>query len=134
MLNNKKVSEPKYTHKIYTCFDKVSKKYRGLFYHNTDEEMIRTSLPTILYDYPLRDIEIYRIGQFNENTGELVYLKPKLINTNCYTFPHSRLSCEGDDLSLSEIDKGIKENKNQIISKLSENKSENKSESEVKEA
>lgn len=123
-------SVPKYTHKIYTCFDKVSKKYRGLFYHNTDEEMIRTSLPTILYDYPLRDIEIYRIGQFNEDTGEIVYLKAKLIPTDCYTFPHSRLSCTGDNLKLSELDNGIKENKNKIISELSENKSEE----EVKEA
>lgn len=127
-------SEPKYTHNIYTCYDKVSKKYRGIFYHANDEEMIRNSLPTILYDLPLRDIEIYRIGKFNEDNGEFVYLKKVQIPTDCYTFPHSRLSCTGDDLSLSELDNGIKENKNQIISKLSENNSENKSESEVKEA
>lgn len=123
-------SAPQYTHNIYTCYDKVSKKYRGIFYHNNDEEMIRTSLPTILYDLPLRDIEIYKIGKFNEDTGSLVYLKHVQIPTDCYTFPHSRLSCTGDDLNLKELDKGIKENKNNLISKISENKSDEK----VKEA
>lgn len=130
LKKNKDVSS--YTLGIYTCFDKVSKKYRGLFYHYTDAEMIKISLPTILYDYPLRDIEIYKIGKFNEDTSEIISLKPKLISTASYTFPHSRLSCVGDDLSLEEIDKSLKEEKNKIISVLSENKSENKSNNEEK--
>lgn len=122
MLGNKKPKEG--THFVYTVFDSVSKKFRGTFYHSTDEEMIRTTLPSILMDYPLRDIEIHRIGQFNEDTGDLFPSRHVIIPTDCYTFPHSRLSSTGDDLSLEEIDKSMKEAKVDMISKLSAEKEE----------
>ena len=43
---------------VYTIHDKIAELYVGLTYHYTDEEMIRTFLPTVLMDYSLRDIEI----------------------------------------------------------------------------
>lgn len=110
MLGKKK-ENPKLSHFVYTVYDSVSKKFRGTFYHSTDEEMIRTSLPTILMDYPLRDIEIHRIGLFDEDSGDLVATKHVIIPTDCYTFPHSRLSSVGDDLPTEEIDKVMKEEK-----------------------
>ena len=119
-----------YTHFVYTVYDSVSKKCRGCFYHSTDEEMIRTTLPTILMDYPLRDIEIRRVGMFNEDTGELFSARHVIIPTDCYTFPHSRLSCDGDNLDMDELDSAMKEKKNEIIANLSKMKDDNK-ESEV---
>lgn len=116
-----------FTHYVYTVYDSVSKKYRGTFYHSTDEEMIRTTLPTILMDFPLRDIEIYRIGMFDEDSGELFSCRHVIIPTDCYTFPHSRLSCAGDDLPQEDLDKAMKEKKVELITKINEAK---KSESE----
>lgn len=113
-----------YTHFIYTVYDSVSKKYRGTFYHSTDEEMIRTTLPTILMDFPLRDIEIHKIGMFDEDSGEIFSCKHVIIPTDCYTFPHSRLSCAGDDLDTKELDKAMKEKKVKMMESLKESKEE----------
>lgn len=110
---------------VYTVFDTVSKSYKGLFYHYTDEEMIRTSIPIILADLPLRDVEVYQIGIFDIENGIIQSSSRKKVNLNKYPFPHSALSSKGDDLSLEELDKGIKEHKAQIIASLSPD-SENK--------
>lgn len=114
---------------VYTVYNKISKKYNGLFYHYTDEEMIQKSLPIILMDYCLRDIEIKRIAIFNDDTSVITYI-PECSNVDvmCYTFPHSRLSPEGEDLSVDEIQKSMQNKKNQILAetKTIENKSEDK--------
>lgn len=117
-----------YTHFVYSIYDSVSKKFRGCFYHSTDEEMIRTTLPTILMDYPLRDIEIHRIGMFDEDSGELFATKHTIIPTDCYLFPHSRLSSVGDDLPAEELDTAMKEKKNEMIANLSAKNEEEKKE------
>lgn len=128
-----KTKKTNYTHFVYTIYDSVSKKYRGCFYHSTDEEMIKITLPTILMDFPLRDIEIRRIGMFNEDTGELFPSNHVIIPTNCYTFPHSRLSSHGDDLSLEDLDKAMKDKKNEMIAQISEMKNKKNNEEVVDE-
>lgn len=115
---------------VYTVYNRVSKKYNGLFYHYTDEEMIQKSLPIILMDYCLRDIDILRIAIFNDDKGNLIPLDSdkKIVDTNCYLFPHSRLSPEGENLSLDEIQESMQNKKNEILakSKSVENKSDDK--------
>ena len=114
---------------VYTVYSKVSKKYNGLFYHYTDEEMIQKSLPIILMDYCLRDIQIVRIAIFNDDEGIIQNLEtPKTIDTNCYLFPHSRLSPQGEDLSLDKLQDSMQNKKNEILAKTKtvENDSENK--------
>lgn len=129
MLGSKK--NLNYTHFVYSVFDSVSKKFRGTFYHSTDEEMIRTTLPSILMDYPLRDIEIHRIGMFDEDSGEIFATKHTIIPTDCYLFPHSRLSTPGDDLPQEELDKAMKDLKVEQIAKMSEEKSSDKNKKEA---
>lgn len=94
---------------VYTIHDKIADIYVGLSYHYTDEDMIRTFLPTVLLDYSLRDIEIICIGIFDENKGVLERTEHRTIDTNCYLFPHSRLSPEGEDEKLEDIEKKCKE-------------------------
>lgn len=103
---------------VYTVYNHVSKKYNGLFYHYTDEEMIQKSLPIILMDYCLRDIEIKRIGIFNDDSGVITYdPECQTVDVMCYTFPHSRLSPDGENLSLDEIQHSMQNKKNEILSK-----------------
>lgn len=102
---------------VYTIHDKVADVYVGLTYHYTDEEMIRTFLPTVLMDYSLRDIEIYRIGSFDENKGVIQSEERVIIPTDCYLFPHSRLSPDGENESIENIEKNCKEIKTKHISK-----------------
>lgn len=113
-----------FTHYVYTVYDSVSQKCRGTFYASTDEEMVRTTLPSILMDFPLRDIQIKRIGMFDEDTGELFAMRHTIIPSDCYLFPHSRLSSVGDDLPQEELDEKMKEIKNEKIAELSAKKSE----------
>lgn len=94
---------------VYTIHDKIADVYVGLTYHYTDEDMIRTFLPTVLIDYSLRDIEIICIGIFDENKGVIEQAEHRKIDTNCYLFPHSRLSPDGEDEKLEEIEKKCKE-------------------------
>lgn len=94
---------------VYTIHDKISGMYIGLTYHYTDKDMIRTFLPTVLMDYALRDIEIVCIGVFDDNKGVIENSAQRIIDTNCYLFPHSRLSPEGEDEQLQDIEKTCKE-------------------------
>lgn len=109
---------------VYTIHDKIADMYVGLTYHYTDEEMIRSFLPTVLMDYSLRDIEIICIGIFDEHKGVIENSPHRIIDTNCYLFPHSRLSPAGEDEKLEDIEKKCKE----IKSKQTVIKEENKNE------
>ena len=109
---------------VYTIHDKIANIHVGLTYHYTDEEMIRSFLPTVLMDYSLRDIEIICIGIFDENKGVIESSPHRTIDTKCYLFPHSRLSPEGEDEKLEDIEKKCKE----IKSKQTVFKEENKNE------
>lgn len=93
---------------VYTIHDKIADVYVGLTYHYTDEDMIRTFLPTVLMDYSLRDIEIVRIGLFDENKGIIQSDEQEIIQTDCYLFPHSRLSPDGENESLEHIEEQCK--------------------------
>lgn len=94
---------------VYTIHDKIADVHVGLTYHYTDEDMIRTFLPTVLMDYSLRDIEILRIGVFDENKGVIETSERVVIPTDCYLFPHSRLSPDGENESVENIEKTVKE-------------------------
>lgn len=96
---------------VYTIHDKIADVYVGLTYHYTDEDMIRTFLPTVLMDYSLRDIEIFRIGIFDENKGVIQSEERVVIPTDCYLFPHSRLSPDGENEDIENIEKTCKEAK-----------------------
>lgn len=102
---------------VYTVFDKVAQKCVGLWYSPTDENMLKTSLPSILMDYPFRDIQVRRIGRFETNSGLIEPMNCKVISLDSYTFPHSRLSSKGDDLTLEELDSSMKNVKAKAMSK-----------------
>ena len=110
---------------VYTIHDKITDMYIGLTYHYTDEDMIRNFLPTVLMDYSLRDIEIICIGIFDENKGVIENTEHRIIDTNCYLFPHSKLSPVGEDETLENIEKTCKEIKSKYTVIKGEDKENN---------
>ena len=116
---------------VYAVFDKVSKRFKKLYYNTTDEEFIRLNLPTCIIDTPLRDLEVYRIAVFNDISGELKHVSKKRVDIHCYEFPHSRLSPKGENVSLEDIEKTVNETKAEIQSQLSD--SEESEENKTKE-
>lgn len=112
---------------VYTVFDKVSKHYTKLYFATTDEEMIRLHLPEVIADNFLRDIVLFKIGIFNDVTGEIKQTVKKRVNTDCYLFPHSKLSPHGENLKLEDMEKVIHETKNEILANLGNSEEYNNS-------
>lgn len=106
---------------VYSAFDKVSKHFKGLYFATTDEDFIRLHLPTVILDTPLRDLSIMRIGIFNDITGEIKPAIKKRVSTDCYLFPHSRLSPVGENISVEDIEKTVNETKNEILATVGSN-------------
>ena len=104
---------------VYAVYDKISKHYKSIHYASNDEDFIRLYLPTIILSTPLRELAIFKIGLFNDVTGEIKATIKKRINTDCYLFPHSKLSPEGENLTHEEIEKELVETKNKIIAEAS---------------
>ena len=129
MFNSKKNKSNVDWNYVYTVHDIVSGKHIGLFYSPSDEALIRTTLPTVLMDYPLRDIEILRCGRFETNSGFIESLNPKTISLNKYLFPHSRLSSIHDDLSLEELDISMKDFKAKKLAEIDKKNDESVSDS-----
>lgn len=100
----------------YTVYDKVAGVCVGMFVAPNDATVIRTSLPTILMDFALRDIEILCVGLFNTKTGFMSGgFKPRVVPTDSYLFPHSRLSDKSDNLPLEEVEKSMHETKEKFL-------------------
>lgn len=100
---------------VYVVYDKISKHYKDIYFASTDEDFIRLYLPTIVTTIALRELTIFKIGIFNDVTGELKITTKKRINTDCYLFPHSRLSPTGENITHEEVEKVVTETKNKII-------------------
>lgn len=100
---------------VYAVYDKISKHYKSMHFASNDEDFIRLFLPTLILSTPLRELQIFKIGIFNDVTGELKPTVRKRINTSCYLFPHSKLSPEGENLTHEEIEEELIKTKNQII-------------------
>lgn len=125
-MRNKKLLAGTYS--VYAVFDKISKHYKSLHFAVNDEDFVRLFLPKIIYSTPLREIQVFKIGIFNDVTGELKQTIKKRIDLNCYLFPHSRLSPEGESLTHEELEDSIIKTKNKIIADSStvEDSEENK--------
>lgn len=104
---------------VYAVYDKISKHYKQIYFASNDEDFIRLHLPTIVLTVALRELQIFKIGTFNDVTGELKPTIKKRVNTDCYCFPHSRLSPVGENISHEEIEKAVNETKNEIIAQNS---------------
>lgn len=112
------------TYGVYVVYDKISKHYKSIYFASTDEDFIRLYLPTIVTTTALRELTIFKIGIFNDVTCELKITTKKRINTDCYLFPHSRLSPSGENITHEEVEKAVTETKNKIIAELTTTKEE----------
>lgn len=111
---------------VYAVYDKVSKHYKGIYFASTDEDFIRTKLAEVFLNTPLRDLNIFKIGIFNDITGEIKQTIKKRVPTDCYLFPHSKLSPVGENIPVEEVEKAVIDTKNEILAAVgSDNKSNN---------
>lgn len=121
---------------LYSVKDKVEKVsiFRGVFQCSSDDAFMRNCLFSVLMDYPLRDIEVYQVGMFDDDTGEITPCPHRLLDlSQGYHFPRSTTSPNGDDLSLDELEKGAKEFKANQQARLALQIEHERNEKKVKE-
>lgn len=89
--------------KIYSLYDKVSKKHLSITLSTNDSDFIRSSLYAILMDYPIQDVEAYCVGDFFEDNGVVIPCSPRLVDWNSYKFPKNADSFEEEYLSIDDL-------------------------------
>ena len=99
---------------IYALKDVVANKFITTTLCESDDMFVRQSLYAILMDYPLKDVEFYCVGQFDNDLGIIKPCRPRLCSWESYKFPTSRADKE-HFLTLEEIEKSAKEKKHEFL-------------------
>lgn len=98
--------------KIYSVLDKVSGKFLNTSVAESDAEFIRGNLLQILMDYPIRDVQLYHVGYFDEKTGKIrSRLHKRPVSWDSYKIPESFAKVDSKDISLEKFDEFAKAQK-----------------------
>lgn len=100
--------------KIYGLYDKVAEKYISVTLAESEQMFVRQCLYTILLDYPLKDIEFYCLGQFDNDLGIIKPCAPKLCDWESYKFPETRTE-KLKFLTLEQIEEAAKNKKHEFL-------------------
>lgn len=77
--------------KIFTVYDKVSKRYDFLSTDVNHQSWIRSNVRYLTQTRPLCDLELYEIGTFNPENGKIEYYKDYvLIDWSDYKYPETK--------------------------------------------
>lgn len=97
---------------IYASVDKVSGKVHDYFLGETDEDAIRTSMYVFRNMYPLKDIDIVKVGKANMNNPAIESTEKVKISWAIYRLPETKaenFKAVGIDVDLGEKDNEEKE-------------------------
>lgn len=73
---------------VYSIKDVISQMINGLYCAPTDPAMVRSLLPALQQNkIPLSQHTLYRIGEFDNDTNELIPSSPVLVPWSCYSEP-----------------------------------------------
>lgn len=82
--------------KIYSVRDAITGQSTFIQLAHNSQSAIRDLFPVVSRAYPLKDVELFEIGQFDENSLEIIPCEPVLIPWSDYQFPVS----QAENLSL----------------------------------
>ena len=102
--------------KVFALFDKVANKFVSTTLAESEEMFVRTSLFAICMDYPIKDVDFYCVGYFDDDLGIIRPCRPRLCSWDCYKHPTTRMA-KDKFLSLEEIEQAAKQKKNEFIHK-----------------
>lgn len=76
--------------KLYSIYDKVSQRYFMPLLAETDGSAIRENLLFATRMKPIDDIEMYQLGDFDQETGLVTSLdNPRKVDFDSYKFPEN---------------------------------------------
>lgn len=73
--------------KLFLLRDIVRKKYETMLIAENEKEAVRKALMMIAPVKPIRDMEIYKTGEYNEDTGEIKTEKLSKVDWSIYSLP-----------------------------------------------
>ncbi len=73
--------------KLFILKDTVREKYETLLIAENEKEAVRKSVIMIAPVKPIRDMELYKVGEYNENTGEIKTNEMVKVEWSIYSLP-----------------------------------------------
>lgn len=102
--------------KIYAIKDIVADRIVTIFTSATDGEAVRNNMPNAWQILPKKDVELLRIGEFNEKNYIVSPTPIETVNLNSYMFPEieakNESTTQNEDIKkmqeqIAEIQKNI---------------------------
>lgn len=73
--------------KLFLLKDIVREKYETMLIAENEKEAVRKSVIMIAPVKPIRDMELYKTGEYNEDTGEIKTEKLSKVDWSIYSLP-----------------------------------------------
>lgn len=75
---------------IYTVWDAIAAEAITTFASKTDGMAVRENMPTLARMRPLKDMTLYRIAEFDDETLEIKPTEKQLVSWQAYKFPEAK--------------------------------------------
>lgn len=73
--------------KLFLLKDIVREKYETMLIAENEKEAVRKAVIMLAPIKPIRDMEIYKAGEYDEDTGEIKTKKLEKVDWNIYSLP-----------------------------------------------
>lgn len=74
--------------KLFLMKDIVREKYETMLIAENEKEAVRKAVIMLAPVKPIRDMEIYKAGEYNEDTGEIKAEKLEKVDWSIYSLPN----------------------------------------------
>ena len=75
---------------IYTVWDAVADEAITTFASKTDGMAVRENMPTLASMRPIKDLTLYRIAEFDDETLEIKPTEKQLVSWQAYNWPEAK--------------------------------------------
>lgn len=108
---------------LYAVKDKVSNRFLSVSPADSDASFVRASLLSILMDYPIRDVTLYRVGTFDDKTGRVSRHRPRYVAWDSYKIPETFANEDSKDVSFEKFDEFAKKQKEAFVEAVAKKQS-----------
>lgn len=75
---------------IYAVWDAIAAESMTIFASKTDGMAVRENLPTLARMRPVKDMTLYKIGEYDNETCEITPCAKKTVSWETYKFPEAK--------------------------------------------
>lgn len=90
---------------IYGVWDAIGAEAITIFASKTDGMAVRENLPTLARIRPVKDITLYKIGEYDNETLEITPTPKQTVSWEAYKFPEGKSEVKTAEEKEKEKDK-----------------------------